>query len=202
MLFRSGVSPFTFFLKREFREVAGLDLTDAFGPRCAAAGIRLYQGGVNDAASLEGIEKVDCVFFLEVLEHLHSNPVEVLRNAGSLLKPGGLLIVTTPNMACFANRILMLGNRKLRLMDYPPFAIEDSAHGFAHDRIYMPQELYEYGVASGLEQVEVAYQLNRDDIAQEGRSSAARMLALIPRLAKRCVPSFRDGVVLLARKGA
>lgn len=46
---------------------------------------------VNLAASLP-----DDSFFLEVLEHLHINPVEVLRGIRSVLRPGGLLILSSP----------------------------------------------------------------------------------------------------------
>ena len=39
----------------------------------------------------------DAIVFAEVLEHLHTSPTLVLQVLTSLLKPGRLLVVQTPN---------------------------------------------------------------------------------------------------------
>ena len=41
-------------------------------------------------------DKADIIVFLEVIEHIN-NPVLALRNIKDVLKPGGLLILSTPN---------------------------------------------------------------------------------------------------------
>ena len=41
-------------------------------------------------------EKADIIVFLEVIEHIN-NPILALRNIKDALKPGGLLILSTPN---------------------------------------------------------------------------------------------------------
>lgn len=192
-----GTSPFTFLLNGHFQKVSGLDLSSAFSARCAAAGIQLYVGGVMRDETLAQIEKVDCIFFLEVLEHLHENPVNVLARLRSLLRPGGLLVFSTPNLACLANRVLMLLNRKLRYLDHPPYKTPDSAHGFGHDRIFMPIELWEYARASGFSEVEVAYQ--RHVLSHAGLSLPRRLRALVPGIIKYLVPSTRDGTIVFAR---
>jgi 2-polyprenyl-3-methyl-5-hydroxy-6-metoxy-1,4-benzoquinol methylase len=44
--------------------------------------------------------RFDCITFIEVIEHLREDEIRiVLREAARLLKPGGQLIVTTPNYA-------------------------------------------------------------------------------------------------------
>jgi SAM-dependent methyltransferase len=181
-----GTSPFTFLLPGHFKKVSGLDLTAAFRPRCEAVGVTLYEGGVTVDKAVAQVEPVDCILFLEVIEHLHVNPVKVLGRLRSALRKGGLLVVSTPNMMCFANRIRMLLNRKLSGLDYPPFTNDDEAHGFGHDRIYMPAELREYMQACGFQDVEIAYQLHY------GEAPGRR---LIPQLVKRVIPSTRDGMV-------
>jgi 2-polyprenyl-3-methyl-5-hydroxy-6-metoxy-1,4-benzoquinol methylase len=182
-----GTSPFTFLLRSYFKSVSTLDLSGAFRARCAAAGIVLYQGGVTSEESVAQVNPVDCVFCLEVLEHLHANPVEVLGRLRSVLAKGGLLALTTPNLMCFANRIRMLLNGKLQGFTYPPFRVPDSAHGFGHDRIYMPAELREYMESAGFRNVDIRYQIHCGD------SSRRR---LVPRLIKRAVPSMRDGIAI------
>jgi SAM-dependent methyltransferase len=193
-----GTSPFTFMLKDHFGKTSALDLSGAYRARCEAAGIRFYEGGVVSDQAVAQVEKVDCVFFLETLEHLHANPVSVLARLRSVLRPGGLLVLSTPNLMCLANRGLMLLNRKLRHFTYPPFGQADSAHGFGHDRIYMPAELGEYFEASGFHDVETLYQHQYEGVSQH-RGFLRRSRASAILLLKRAVPSFRDGVVLLGR---
>jgi 2-polyprenyl-3-methyl-5-hydroxy-6-metoxy-1,4-benzoquinol methylase len=194
-----GVSPLTFLLAGHFRKVTGLDLTGALRSRCEQAGISHREGGVTSDSSLLGMDKVDCVFCLEVLEHLHANPVKALSRLHAVLQPGGLLVLSTPNMMCLANRVLMLLNGRLHHFTYPPFSLEDPAHGFAHDRIYMPTELRSYFEAAGFHRVETRYQLHVDDKAQEGRPPLSRLVSPVPALIKRTIPSLRDGIIMLGR---
>jgi len=190
-----GCSPFTFLLKDCFKQVSALDLTAAYQPRCEAAGIQFHEGGVTSDAAVARIPKVDCVFMLEVLEHLHANPVAVIRRLRSVLRENGVLVVSTPNMMCLGNRGRMLLNRKLKHMDYPPFALDDSDHGFGHDRIYMPEELREYFLAAGFPDVETNYQLHFFGISEHKgwlrRARAAGVMAV-----KNLMPSLRDGIVM------
>lgn len=60
------------------------------------------------AEALDDIGEVDLVFLGEVLEHL-VYPQEFLEHAVRLLRLGGLLLISTPNLATWHNRLLMLG---------------------------------------------------------------------------------------------
>lgn len=51
-------------------------------------------------------ERFDCVVFGEVLEHL-VDPDKALLNISRVLKKGGSLVLTTPNMASWFNRLLL-----------------------------------------------------------------------------------------------
>jgi O-antigen biosynthesis protein len=46
----------------------------------------------------------DCLLFLDVLEHL-ANPEEVLRRSRRLLRPGGMALVSIPNVAHWSLRV-------------------------------------------------------------------------------------------------
>jgi len=59
------------------------------------------------AEELTDLSDVDLIFLGEVLEHL-VYPNEFIEQAVRLLRPGGLLLLSTPNLASWHNRILML----------------------------------------------------------------------------------------------
>jgi 2-polyprenyl-3-methyl-5-hydroxy-6-metoxy-1,4-benzoquinol methylase len=62
-----------------------------------------------------GIDNADCAVFTEVLEHLHYYYVPlVLSRINRALKPGGALILTTPNIASLFRRLrLLLGKQPI-----------------------------------------------------------------------------------------
>lgn len=58
----------------------------------------------------------DVVSALEIIEHLAS-PIAFLQEAGKLLAPGGLLLVSTPNVSEWQSRIKFLLRGRLRYFD-------------------------------------------------------------------------------------
>ncbi|MCL7399845.1 MAG: methyltransferase domain-containing protein [Desulfurococcales archaeon] len=62
-----------------------------------------------------GVDNADCAVFTEVLEHLHYYYVPlVLSKISRALKPGGILILTTPNIASLFRRLrLLLGEQPI-----------------------------------------------------------------------------------------
>ncbi len=58
----------------------------------------------------------DLVTAVEVIEHLES-PITFLRHVGSLCKPGGIALITTPNMDNVPSRLRFLLTGKLHMMD-------------------------------------------------------------------------------------
>jgi SAM-dependent methyltransferase len=53
---------------------------------------------------------------VEVIEHVEA-PISLLRNARRLLKPGGLAVITTPNVDSISARVKFLLTGKIRMMD-------------------------------------------------------------------------------------
>ena len=47
----------------------------------------------------------DSVIFSEVLEHLYESPIQILQELYRILKPNGVLILTTPNVMKLENKI-------------------------------------------------------------------------------------------------
>jgi 2-polyprenyl-3-methyl-5-hydroxy-6-metoxy-1,4-benzoquinol methylase len=70
----------------------------------------------------------DCVIAAEIIEHVYDTD-RFLTEIRRVLKPGGLLVLSTPNIASLTNRLLLL------LGKYPRYA-EYRAGGAGHIRIY------------------------------------------------------------------
>lgn len=90
----------------------------------------------------------DIITFLEVLEHLYTNPIPVLGLLREFLDDDGYLIIQTPNAAALWKRILLLKGRN----PYEPIRLSRTAPG--HFREYTVDELEDYAEQTGFEVVE------------------------------------------------
>lgn len=90
---------------------------------------------IEDAAFPFPAESFDVVLFCEVIEHLQSDPVKVLLEIKRVLKPGGHLILTTPNVSRLENVARMIAGANI----YDPY----SGYGpyGRHNREYNKHEL-------------------------------------------------------------
>jgi SAM-dependent methyltransferase len=118
------------FLKRlspSIREGIGFDLSVSSTP--PAANVRLSELAVDGGLPLEDAS-VDLISCLAVIEHVQ-RPDMLLSEALRILRPGAVLVVTTPAQA--AKPLLELISRRLRLID--PAEIDD------HERYYTRESL-------------------------------------------------------------
>lgn len=74
--------------------VHGTEYGDNFVAACRARGIAMHQGALR--ADAFGGSRFDVITSLEVIEHL-THPHELIAQMVELLRPGGLLYLTTPN---------------------------------------------------------------------------------------------------------
>jgi 2-polyprenyl-6-hydroxyphenyl methylase/3-demethylubiquinone-9 3-methyltransferase len=91
-------------------------------------------------------EEFDCVLIAEVVEHV-AHPDCFLRKAAELVRPGGWVVMTTPNGAYFNNRLPRFSDCQ------DPSALETRQFGpNADDHIFLlwPDEIRELGAAAGL----------------------------------------------------
>lgn len=88
---------------------------------------------------------VDVVLCMEIIEHLLLDPCHMFREAHRVLKPGGQLLVSTPNLASLESMF-----RAYHLKSPYNFGIY-SKHGAygRHNREYVPEELAQIGECSG-----------------------------------------------------
>ena len=85
----------------------------------------------------------DVVLFCEIIEHLLSDPVHALTEIRRVLKPGGDLIVTTPNVARLDNVRKIIAGHNV----YDPY----SGHGpyGRHNREYTQEDLFDLLSSNG-----------------------------------------------------
>jgi glycosyltransferase involved in cell wall biosynthesis/SAM-dependent methyltransferase len=88
-------------------------------------------------------DQFDVVLFCEIIEHLLSDPVHALSEIRRVLKPGGLLVLTTPNVARLDNVRKLIAGENV----YDPY----SGYGpyGRHNREYTPQDLFQLLSANG-----------------------------------------------------
>ncbi|NJP07488.1 MAG: class I SAM-dependent methyltransferase [Chloroflexaceae bacterium] len=84
--------------------VAGVEIA-AYGPRYAAQqfGLTIHHGTIDDAHL--PAEQFDVVMLQDTIEHV-TNPRALLREVHRLLRPGGALIISTPNFHSLGRRLL------------------------------------------------------------------------------------------------
>jgi SAM-dependent methyltransferase len=119
-------------------EVYGTEFADIYLPICISKGIRMQQGRLNPANYSPG--SFDVILWIEVIEHI-DYPVQELENIRQLLRPGGVLYLTTPNFNAVSRRLL--GGR-WTVIDYP-----------GHLTYYTPSSLKRLLEKSGFESVSV-----------------------------------------------
>ena len=146
---------------------------------------------LNDCSAppaADAVGRFDIVTMLEVIEHLHVAPERALAFLAKFLKPGGRLVVQTPNAVRLPNRIAMLGGRNpfemLREPTAPP----------GHFREYTLAELRRLGAHAGLAVVE-----ERSRSYWRNKRSAA--VALYRAAAPLMPATWRQGITMVFEAG-
>jgi len=113
--------------------------------------VKVYNSNIYNAQLPSEIQSVDVIISEAMIEHL-KDPKKFLTTAYSLLKPGGYLLVTTPNLATFLKRLRFLLGRS------PNWPIEEffkAGENFTgHWREYTMKELVYMCEKSGFEIVQ------------------------------------------------
>jgi 2-polyprenyl-3-methyl-5-hydroxy-6-metoxy-1,4-benzoquinol methylase len=124
---------------------------------------RQYQVAyANYDATVDKLPFADEIFDLvncnDMIEHLHTSPQLMLQEAKRVLRRGGAVIITTPNLAGFHNRLLLLFGGSVH------HSITDWFHSPAwkrptftgHIREYTPREMRYMLKESGFNEISVA----------------------------------------------
>ncbi|MEM0989361.1 MAG: class I SAM-dependent methyltransferase [Pseudomonadota bacterium] len=130
----------------------------------------------------------DLVLFNEIFEHLRINPIFTMKEVARILKPGGTLLVSTPNLQSLAGmKSLLLSNRSALLcpMIYDEYKKVSSLGHMGHVREYTTRDVNDFLSNFGL---------TREEIVYRGLSSKVQLV-------QRLIPRFRPFFTLVSRKG-
>jgi 2-polyprenyl-3-methyl-5-hydroxy-6-metoxy-1,4-benzoquinol methylase len=194
-----GWSPLTAILAERLGVVV-----DALGlePDGALPHGRQYHFDLNDAAETaewrRDLGRYDIVIFAEVIEHLHRPPELALAYLRELVRPGGVLIVQTPNAASIGKRLKLLAGRN-------PFErIRADRSNPGHFREYTAAELAAMLTQAGFRVEEVLRRFYFDARFGRhltGREPPAPIKGALQNIAYRLLPpSLREGITAVARR--
>ncbi len=152
----------------------------------------------------------DLVFFSEVIEHLANPPLEALATFRELLRPGGYLVITTPNQFYLKSRLRALADILLlrpfdHRADFERWAnLRSEARYYTHSRLFTMPQLAWMCQQSGLTPVRRVYSAAYEPIGVE----AGRVLRHPARVAAKsafwaataALPPARSMLLLVAQR--
>lgn len=144
-------------------------------------------------------QSFDAVLFLDVIEHIHGSPKDVLKEIRRVLVSNGILVITTPNLCTLKNRLSMLFGRSNQVeLDYwynrQPF--------FGHIREYTLPEVERMLEWEGFElkQARLSNCLQTPTI-KNFRLKPYQLIMSLYLLATTLVPKLRYTMIVVAQKG-
>jgi SAM-dependent methyltransferase len=124
--------------------------------------------------------KFSVVTFSEVLEHLPVEKVSfVFSELARVIRPGGVLIVSSPNQASLENRIKLLKGKSILDMPNP---IDSLGGVFGHIRLYTPSEIKSTVSKLGFRLEQSQIETNISGYRGTAKSLRRRMYQLYERL--------------------
>ncbi len=124
-------------------DVYGIDASQPAIAQAVARGVKASLGNVEERFPFE-TESFDAVFAGEIIEHIFDVDA-MLSEINRVLKPSGVFVVTTPNLAALGRRLLLLMNKN------PHIEISFSGSAAGHIRYFIRSTLFELLRAHGFE---------------------------------------------------
>jgi 2-polyprenyl-6-hydroxyphenyl methylase/3-demethylubiquinone-9 3-methyltransferase len=118
--------------------------------------LKLEKGKIDfapgNAFELDFHSQFDAILIAEIIEHV-AHPDEFLRKTAQLVKPGGYIVMTTPNGAYFRNPLPKFSN----CQDPSIYeAIQFKPNGDGHIFLLHPDEIEQLALQAGLEVEEIS----------------------------------------------
>jgi len=130
-------------------DVAGVDLAKyvtALNPLSVKYGFDNRAGDLRDALPFDD-DSFDLILFSEVLEHFDFHPLAFFKELRRILKPGGKIIITTPNLCRLNNILSLLAGKSIN------WDIKEDYHENVHRREFTQVEIAWLLRESGLQMI-------------------------------------------------
>lgn len=135
------------------KRTISVDINEEMLKRCRERGFEAVRADLNTEALPLEEQSVDLVTAFEVVEHLCDKD-NMLEEVYRVLKQGGLLILSTPNLVAWANRLLLLAGRTPFYYDVSPKR-PLSKYGYGHVNLYTLELLKRHILSHGFEPIGV-----------------------------------------------
>lgn len=140
--------------------VVCVDISEAAVQACRERGLEAHRGAIGESPLLFANHSFDVVHMAEVIEHL-AHPDRAMEEVRRILRPGGHVIISTPNLACLPNRLLLpLGLQPIftevsedRVLGRGFHLFGQGSKPVGHLRIYSKRGLLEFVELSGFRTV-------------------------------------------------
>lgn len=210
-----GTTPgqFTGILRQAGYEVSGVDLfPQQRAELWRSLGVEVRYCNLDEQPLPYDDAQFDAAVFSEVIEHLGGSPLPALREMARVLRPGGRLVLTTPNQLYIKSRLRTLADVLLG-RPFEPFdefrramRLKGAQRYYNHSRLYTMQELRWLLAESGLEVALARY----GDAWEQVGIEPARILRHPLRVAAKSAlwlltsafPVWRSMLMLVGRKPA
>lgn len=167
------------------------DISDEYLSPIRNAGIEFVRFNLMETEAAQLDKRFNVVLLLEVIEHIPLPGYVVIERIKTLLDPGGLVFLTTPNLFRIRNLIRMF--RGVEFLDR--FMLPGPGQSLGHQLEYSADHLQWQMKRAGMEIV----MLEHDSLGRKGHSAKAKLARrLLAPLELR--PVWRDGLVAAARK--
>jgi SAM-dependent methyltransferase len=180
-----------------------LILKEMFNYQCTVADVNdKYKQGIIDNGidflvcdllhdDIEVENKYDLIVMCEVIEHLTVPPDLIFKKLKKYLKPGGWLLLTTPNFYRFRNLVRMIFGIEI----FCPFFQPEKGQGIGHFIEYSKENLQWSLKRAGFESIKIEYK--QFDLS--GATMKAKLARIItsPLLIR---PLWRDNLIATAQK--
>ncbi len=167
------------------------DVSNKFAEPLLKEGIRFSVFSLMESELNKIADQFDVIILLEVIEHIPLPAYVVVEHIKPLLKPKGVLFMTTPNLFRIRNLIRMIMG--VDFLDR--FRLPQSGQPMGHQLEYSASHLRWQLERAGMDVVMLKY----DQLGRTGHSLKARLgrKLLAPFYLR---PTWREGLVVCARK--